>query len=112
MEKKKVNVFSILIYLVLAFFIGFMIYYLVGYNSSGYRAVSTSDGIGYIVNKEDKYVITEARTVKNGDNLGVYLTISEETNKDNKTKIAFTMLQATATAKATAIAINIDPVLL
>lgn len=87
MDKKKVNVFSILIYIVLAFFIGFMIYYLVGYNSTGYRAVSTSDGIGYIVNKEDKYVITEARTIKNGDNLGVYLTISEETNKDNKAKL-------------------------
>ena len=101
MEKKKVNVFSILIYLVLAFFIGFMIYYLVGYNSSGYRAVSTSDGIGYIVNKEDKYVITEARTVKNGDNLGVYLTISEETNKDNKTKIAFTMQQSSWTDTTT-----------
>ena len=101
MEKKKVNVFSILIYIVLAFFIGFMIYYLVGYNSSGYRAVSTSDGIGYIVNKEDKYVITEARTVKNGDNLGVYLTISEETNKDNKTKIAFTMQQSSWTDTTT-----------
>ena len=101
MEKKKVNVFSVLIYLVLAFFIGFMIYYLVGYNSSGYRAVSTSDGIGYIVNKEDKYVITEARTVKNGDNLGVYLTISEETNKDNKTKIAFTMQQSSWTDTTT-----------
>ena len=101
MEKKKVNVFSILIYLVLAFFIGFMIYYLVGYNSSGYRAVSTSDGIGYIVNKEDKYVITEARTVKNGDNLGVYLTISEETNKDNKAKIAFTMQESSWTDKTT-----------
>ena len=101
MEKKKVNVFSILIYLVLAFFIGFMIYYLVGYNSSGYRAVSTSDGIGYIVNKEDKYVITEARTVKNGDNLGVYLTISEETNKDNKTKIAFTMQESSWTDNTT-----------
>ena len=101
MDKKKVNVFSILIYIVLAFFIGFMIYYLVGYNSSGYRAVSTSDGIGYIVNKEDKYVITEARTVKNGDNLGVYLTISEETNKDNKTKIAFTMQQSSWTDTTT-----------
>ena len=101
MEKKKVNVFSVLIYIVLAFFIGFMIYYLVGYNSSGYRAVSTSDGIGYIVNKEDKYVITEARTVKNGDNLGVYLTISEETNKDNKTKIAFTMQQSSWTDTTT-----------
>ena len=101
MDKKKVNVFSILIYIVLAFFIGFMIYYLVGYNSSGYRAVSTSDGIGYIVNKEDKYVITEARTVKNGDNLGVYLTISEETNKDNKTKIAFTMQESSWTDKTT-----------
>ena len=101
MDKKKVNVFSILIYIVLAFFIGFMIYYLVGYNSSGYRAVSTSDGIGYIVNKEDKYVITEARTVKNGDNLGVYLTISEETNKDNKAKIAFTMQESSWTDKTT-----------
>ena len=101
MDKKKVNVFSILIYIVLAFFIGFMIYYLVGYNSSGYRAVSTSDGIGYIVNKEDKYVITEARTVKNGDNLGVYLTISEETNKDNKTKIAFTMQESSWTDTTT-----------
>ena len=101
MDKKKVNVFSILIYIVLAFFIGFMIYYLVGYNSSGYRTVSTSDGIGYIVNKEDKYVITEARTVKNGDNLGVYLTISEETNKDNKAKIAFTMQESSWTDKTT-----------
>ncbi len=101
MDKKKVNVFSILIYIVLAFFIGFMIYYLVGYNSSGYRAVSTSDGIGYIVNKEDKYVVTEARTVKNGDNLGVYLTISEETNKDNKAKIAFTIQQSSWTDSTT-----------
>ena len=101
MDKKKVNVFSILIYIVLAFFIGFMIYYLVGYNSSGYRVISTSDGIGYIVNKEDKYVITEARTVKNGDNLGVYLTISEETNKDNKAKIAFTMQESSWTDKTT-----------
>ncbi len=101
MEKKKVNVFSILIYFVLACFIGFMIYYLVGFNSSGYRSVSTSVGIGYVVNKEDNYVITEARTVQNGDNLNVYLTISEEANKDNKAKIAFTIQESSWTDKTT-----------
>ncbi len=89
MQKKKVNLFSILIYIVLACFLGFMIYYLVGFNSSGYRSVSTELGYNYICNKTDNYLVYDASSVKNGDNLQVYLTLNEKDNKDNQVKVAF-----------------------
>ena len=89
MQKKKISPFSIITYIILACFLFFMIYYLVNSNNSGYQSVNTSTGISYITNRDDNYLVSEASTRKNDDNLTVYLSFNEKTSKDVVMKIAF-----------------------
>ena len=71
MDKKKHSWFNIIIYIILLAFLGLMIYFLIGFNSSPYRSVSTREGITLITNDTDEFTVTDAATYQDGDNMQI-----------------------------------------
>ena len=90
MGKKKISLFNILIYVVLAGFLAFMIYYLVGFNNQEYRSVDAKKAINeYVLNVKDEYDVTDAQTLEDGNKIQVYLTFTNTKDSSMVSKMTF-----------------------
>jgi len=90
MGKKKISLFNILIYVVLAGFLAFMIYYLVGFNNQEYRSVDAKIAINeYVLNVKDEYDVTDAQTLEDGNKIQVYLTFTNTKDSSTVSKMTF-----------------------
>lgn len=71
MEKRKFNWFNVIIYLILFTFVGLMFYFLVGFNNSEFKSLTTEQGIELVL--RDDVNVKKAQTMEDGGEITVYL---------------------------------------